>query len=122
MAKYRKRPVVIEARQYDGSEASRDEILLWGDKADTPMSAGTDWLSIETLEGTLRVSVGDFVIRGVKGELYPCKPDVFAATYELVAEPYKKIIGGIVLFFTLVWLVVTLYQVFWGVGAVPHRA
>jgi hypothetical protein len=84
MAKYRKRPVVIEAKQYDGSEASRDEILTWGDGSDTPMSVDANGITIDTLEGQHRVSVGDFVIRGVKGEFYPCKPDIFVATYEPV--------------------------------------
>lgn len=56
--KYRKRPVVIEAYQ-----------------TDVPMD-------IETLEGTMHASVGDYIITGVKGEQYPCKPDVFIETYE----------------------------------------
>lgn len=44
-------------------------------------------LDIKTLEGTMRADVGDWIIQGVKGELYPCKPDIFAATYEPVIEP-----------------------------------
>ena len=58
--KYRKKPVVIEAEQ-------ATEITL-----------------IETLEGTMRAEVGDWIITGVKGERYPCKPDIFAATYDEV--------------------------------------
>jgi hypothetical protein len=84
MAKYRKKPVVIEAMQFTGSTESRDEILYWGDSWDTPMSATEAGIAIETLEGTVTASPGDFVIQGVKGEFYPCKPDIFAATYEPV--------------------------------------
>lgn len=49
---------------------------------DYPKSNGTDKLQIVTLEGSMLVDWGDWIIRGVKGELYPCKPDIFAATYE----------------------------------------
>ena len=61
--KYRKKPVVIEAYQTDKE------------------------LDIETLEGTMRASVGDYIITGVNGEQYPCKPDIFAKTYEPADTP-----------------------------------
>lgn len=61
MAKYRKKPVVIEAR---GPVTEVEEIV--------------------TLEGTMRADVGDYVITGVQGEVYPCKPDIFEATYDKV--------------------------------------
>lgn len=85
--KYRKKPVVIEAVQYDGH--NYDEIVSWIDAATgrtTPASspAGTFALLIETLEGTMRADAGDWIIRGVQGEFYPCKPDIFEATYEAV--------------------------------------
>lgn len=77
MARYRKKPVVIEAMQYTGG--NHDEI-------DTFMGRGEhDELNrrfISTLEGRMLVSPGDWVIRGVQGELYPCKPEIFDATYE----------------------------------------
>ncbi len=93
MAKYRKKPVVIEAFQYDGDLMGSDGnyyIPEWAKKAiengvmfyeDTgePMQ-----LFIGTLEGKMLVSVNDFVIQGVNGELYPCKPDIFEKTYEEV--------------------------------------
>lgn len=60
--KYKKKPVVIEAYQTDVE------------------------LDIETLEGTMHANVGDFIITGVKGEKYPCKPDVFLQTYDEVGE------------------------------------
>jgi hypothetical protein len=78
MAKYRKKPVVIEAMQYTGDNGG--EVLTWAN-ADGLLDRG-EAIEIATLEGTMRADRGDFVIRGVKGELYPCKPDIFAATYE----------------------------------------
>ena len=84
--KYRKKPVVIEAVQFDGSERSIVEILaLQGDKVKVLREDAGD-LMIPTLEGLMRASVGDYVIRGVQGELYPCKPDIFEQTYDLVEE------------------------------------
>ena len=82
MAKYRKKPVVIEAYQTDKE------------------------LDIETLEGTMHANVGDWIITGVHGEQYPCKPDIFEKTYEPVSDkkatikrkedvkPFHKCIGG----------------------------
>jgi hypothetical protein len=85
MPKFRKKPVVIEAVLFE-----------------TPSTLGPDWfvdafragrmwyqegvLTIATLEGNHRANVGDWIIQGIKGELYPCKPDIFAATYEAVDE------------------------------------
>jgi hypothetical protein len=88
MPKFRKKPVVIEAVQWDGTEAGwhRDVIpLSRGTGMEVSFCEGPDdllELEIETLEGTMTVSSGDWVIRGVKDELYPCKPDIFSATYE----------------------------------------
>lgn len=83
--KFRKKPVVIEAMQFTDTD-SVVEILAW---ADGSVSFGTgggspDHLLIETLEGDMTASVGDWIIKGIAGEFYPCKPDVFAATYEAV--------------------------------------
>jgi hypothetical protein len=87
--KYRKKPVVIEAIQFDGSEDSASEVCRFADgKAErvpdyrTGASSGAILVQIKTLEGVMTADVGDFVIRGVNGEFYPCKPDIFAATYE----------------------------------------
>lgn len=107
MSQYRKKPVVIEAvkvtaadfnpalspdKMWDGSPFS--EIPGWLAKAvsDGTVSAhnrgSTDYASwdIKTLEGVMTAGPGDMIIQGVKGEIYPCKPDIFAATYEAV-EP-----------------------------------
>lgn len=76
---YRKKPVVIEAIQYDGD--NWDDIEVWTDfRAKHWRSSNV--MAIETLEGTMTTNVGDWIIKGVKGEFYPCKPDIFEATYE----------------------------------------
>jgi hypothetical protein len=85
--KFRKKPVVIEAMPYDGTVGAGGEIVDWVKRSDPPGTIGvvlTDIsaLYIETLEGRRRVAPGDWVIRGVQGEFYPCKSDIFAATYE----------------------------------------
>lgn len=80
--KFRKKPVTIEAMQWDGTEKSQAAIVTWADGAISGWFDGCYYLSIETLEGAMRVSTLDYVIRGVQGEFYPCKPDIFEATYE----------------------------------------
>lgn len=80
MPQFRKKPVVIEAVQWTGSNA--DEISAFSKKAVRVSSGEMPTLTVPTLEGTMRADVGDWIIRGVKGEYYPCKPDIFAATYE----------------------------------------
>ena len=81
MAKFRKKPVVIEAVQWTGDNYgeikrfAKDVCWLCGH---VPV--------ISTLEGEMSVSEGDWIIKGVNGEFYPCKPDIFEKTYELVEE------------------------------------
>jgi hypothetical protein len=88
MGKYRKKSVVIEAIQYTGETIRLDDVPSWLinamlDRVVIPSSdEGAKEFYIETLEGRMTVSVGDWIIRGVKGEIYPCKPDIFAATYD----------------------------------------
>ncbi|WP_304736504.1 hypothetical protein [uncultured Desulfovibrio sp.] len=84
MRKFRKKPVEIEAIQLEDnteclhalSEAGLDPVQMDYADPNNPV------LSIETPEGTMFAGIGDFIIKGVKGEFYPCKPDIFAATYE----------------------------------------
>lgn len=99
MAKFKKKPVVIEAFQMT-EETRRDNSkwLNWMHEAwqkepneegalypaDSPNSNGDDKLKIHTLEGTHLVEWGDYIIQGVKGELYPCKPDIFELTYDVI--------------------------------------
>ena len=97
--KYRKKPIVIEAFQYDGDlmnsdgeyyvpnwavDAFIDDILLY----DSQLNKNTPpyELYVDTLEGRMLINVNDYVIQGVNGELYPCKPDIFKKTYEVVEE------------------------------------
>jgi hypothetical protein len=84
--KFRKKPVVIEAVQWDGRNGA-DVAAFCPGIAGVSVADGTVvQLEIKTLEGTMSASIGDWVIRGVKGEFYPCKPDIFEATYERVRE------------------------------------
>lgn len=78
--KFRKKPVVIEAVQYDGTKENLAAILRLGNS----IMLYSDHLVIKTLEGNHRADIGDWIIKGVKGELYPCKPDIFKLTYEPV--------------------------------------
>jgi hypothetical protein len=84
MALYRKKPVVIEAHQWDGTLVSAKEIMDWSGDEVVCMGLGMEphHLSIDTLEGEMRADPWDWIIKGVKGEYYPCKPDIFEATYE----------------------------------------
>ena len=85
--KYRKKPIVIEAVQFDGKNFKEVGSLCGpGGNKFTGLMVENGVLFVRTLEGILRVKEGDWIIRGVKGELYPCKPDIFAATYEAVPE------------------------------------
>ena len=97
--KYKKKPVVIEAFRYDGDlkgaggkyyvpewavEAFESGVMYYKWSLTlSPLLSGSE-LYIQTLEGEHHVSVGDYVIRGVNGEIYPCKPDIFDKTYEPV--------------------------------------
>lgn len=96
---YRKKPVTVEAMRWDGTTGGASPILDWVLKGggtaryecthltdgQCPEGAENHRIAIGTLEGTMRADLGDYVIRGVKGEFYPCKPDIFEATYEEVA-------------------------------------
>jgi len=107
MSKFRKKPVVIEAHQFGGTQSSADAIIAWAGMEPHPNEQEIDYtvtdysgtfrdrierpeqfgpLLIHTLEGDMMAQEGDWIIKGVKGEFYPCKPDIFAATYEPVDE------------------------------------
>jgi len=81
--KYRKKPIVIEALLWDGTQRARDELKEFCGLKSYEFSGFGEFL-IKTLEGTMRADIGDWIIKGVKGEFYPCKPDIFEATYEKV--------------------------------------
>lgn len=86
MPKYRKKPIVIEAIQWTGTN------LVQIMEAFNTMAFGQGYLYadgqliIDTLEGNMLANPGDYIIKGIKGEFYPCKPDIFEATYEAIGE------------------------------------
>lgn len=92
MPKFRKKPVEIEAAQFDGTWPSVNGWLTAlgydedGDGTDGGPACHMDGsrLVIQTLEGDMTAMPGDWIIRGVQGEFYPCKPDIFAETYDAV--------------------------------------
>lgn len=92
--KYRKKPVVVDAVQFNNSADIHE---FCGDFVREPV--GEDYLEIKTLEGIMRASKGDYIIKGVNGEFYPCKPDIFEKTYELadkeVIETAKAVVDAI---------------------------
>ena len=87
MKKYRKKPVVIEAVRLLLPETPSD-IASWcaGRVCGAGDLTAKVWIEIDTLEGVMRADYGDWIIKGVKGEFYPCKPDIFEATYEVVTD------------------------------------
>lgn len=91
--KYRKKPVEIEVMVFDGTEDRLHDISRWMSNGSDAFDTFEDYdggdvesIGIETLEGVMQARRGDYIIRGVQGEFYPCKPDIFAATYEAVAD------------------------------------
>lgn len=89
---YRKKPVVIEAIQWTGTNLEELKSFVGNslvyDICDAAWEVGKGrpkiFMQVKTLEGDMQVEVGDFVIKGIKGEFYPCKPDIFNSTYEEV--------------------------------------
>lgn len=87
--KYRKKPVIIEAIQFEDNSDRIIEIheFMGGDTIRVNYEdKDNPYLKIETLEGIMKASVGDYIIKGVNGGFYPCKPDIFEKTYERVID------------------------------------
>ena len=85
MPMFRKKPVVIEAKQF--TDKSKDQVHNWvRGNTSADFEDGIPVLKIQTLEGIMTTRFGDWVIKGVNGEFYPCKPDIFEKTYEIVQE------------------------------------
>lgn len=82
MAKYRKKPVVIEAIQWDGNNIY--QVIKFSDASDVFGFNDREECTISTLEGVMTANAGDWILKGIKGEFYPCKNDIFEATYEAV--------------------------------------
>jgi len=83
MSKYRKKPIVIEAMQWDGTPDSTLEIIEWS-IGQVALSRNESLLEVLTLEGLTQANIGDWIIRGTHDEFYPCKPDIFERVYEAV--------------------------------------
>lgn len=97
MAKYRKKPVVIDAIQltyesvlevlnFMGGNVVLDSAIAHDKFEDYKDIVKKKGLSIPTLEGEMTASINDYIIKGIQGEFYPCKPDIFKATYEIVGD------------------------------------
>ena len=96
--KYRKKPVVIDAIQWNGKNLIEIRTFIDGKNPkiegyhashkweDYCNLVETEGLTIHTLEGNMKASIGDYIIKGVQGEFYPCKPEIFEATYEKVTD------------------------------------
>lgn len=89
MPKYKKKPVTVEAFKYDGDLKNTNGFFYVEPWAVTAFQYGIIFFKdgdcfIKTLEGDMKVNVGDYIIQGVNGELYPCKPDIFEKTYDEV--------------------------------------
>ena len=94
--RFRKKPVEIEAMQFDGAPSTATPIIDWALANDVTIGyhcpdgdacrRDSHVLLVSTLEGSMSALPGDWIIRGVQGEFYPCKPDIFAATYEPVDD------------------------------------
>lgn len=95
MMKYRKKPVDVYAIQWTGANESEIKTFV-GESAEFKIISDCAWkvgkakpftsLAINTLEGVMQANVGDYIIKGVDGEFYPCKPDIFEKTYEVIPE------------------------------------
>lgn len=86
--RYRKRPVVVEAWEFtrDSLKAADSWVRRYQNDIKLVSQYGGEvlYIEIKTLEGTMRAELGDYIIKGVQGEFYPCKPDIFEATYEAI--------------------------------------
>lgn len=86
MVKYRKKPVIIDAVRYVGEE-NTSECMLFCDVMEYDHGLGE--FTIQTLEGLMIMNKGDYIIKGIAGEFYPCKPEIFEESYELVLDKHS---------------------------------
>lgn len=84
--KYRKKPVVIEAHQLLPDNLEQLERWCKGSIKGTKLPRNERCIDIQTFEGEMRVHMFDWIIKGIKGEYYPCKPDIFEGSYDLIDE------------------------------------
>ena len=96
--RFRKKPVEVEASQWDGTKESAEAIVAWitsqgGDAQYINVRGLTNTINISTLEGEMHALEYDWIIRGVKGEFYPCKPDIFDQTYDAAEGMFQSAEG-----------------------------
>ena len=85
MPKFKKKPVVIEAFQWTGVDCELPEWAKGKMRCHrTEKIHNSEYLIVPTLEGDMKASINDYIIQGIQGEIYPCKPDIFKATYDVV--------------------------------------
>lgn len=84
MVRYRKKPIVIEAYCFNQKKENNRPDWFQDAVSENKIVTYEDHAIIKTLEGNMKANLGDWVIKGLSGELYPCKPDIFEATYEVV--------------------------------------
>ena len=82
---YRKKPITIQACQLLNTKESFEECFTFiGKNVELTYATDGTFINIKTLEGVMQASIGDYIIKGIHGEFYPCKPDIFEKTYDLV--------------------------------------
>lgn len=81
MKKFRKKPVVVEAEQWFGTSEQKERLLAAGVIIEIPSQDGS--CLVPTLEGNMTCQINDYIIKGIKGGYYPCKPDIFELTYDM---------------------------------------
>lgn len=96
MAKYRKKPVVVDAWQWTGEDKQEapDWVVDYIESTCQPFVVdkfGDVVMLIETMEGIMTADQGDYIIKGIQGEIYPCKPDIFEQTYEKVIDAQRLV-------------------------------
>jgi len=89
--KFKKKPVVVEAEQFLPNDEAIEKVMALASRGSrqvsvTRLPGGHCTMQITTLEGVMEASIGDWIIRGIQGEVYPCKPDIFNESYERVYE------------------------------------
>ena len=87
---YRKKPVHVKAIKFNGNNSKQVEKFVYGESHEKYFTSSPH-MTIKTLEGDMKASKGDYIIRGVAGEFYPCKPDIFKATYEEVDQDGNRV-------------------------------
>jgi hypothetical protein len=91
--KFIKRALEIEAFRFGFDD--QPEWCLYSEQVRHFSNTDCDWLEIDTLEGTMIANDGDYVIQGIKGEIYPCRDDIFLISYDEVLDDYAKTISGL---------------------------